>query len=110
MISAAEIAGTTASKVVTPANVKKLKGYLAKEFGITPEDNWEGLYLAAAALYGSGIPQAVYDALKLLFYIEKQVSAYLQTLGADLNAVDGLRHSVPSLTPQAGQKKGVWLL
>lgn len=87
---------SAASQVLTEENVKKLKDFLADQFGLTSDVDFEGIYPALIALWGSGIPQGVYASLKLAYYIEKQVSTYLAQLGADVAAVENFASSAGS--------------
>lgn len=82
------IAADELSKVVTAQNVEKLRDYLASEFGLDKDSEFEGIYPLILALWGSGIPQGVYQFFKDMHILEKQVMNYLGQLGADVKTAE----------------------
>ena len=88
-----------ASKELTPENVKKLKDYLAEQFGLTQDDNFDGIFPLLLALWGSGIPISVYQFFHNLLVLEKQIQQYLESLGADIATAESTLNSLSTLGP-----------
>lgn len=82
------IAANEIKKEITPENVKKLKDFLAEEFGLNQDADFEGIYPLILALWGSGIPQGIYKFFHDLHVLEKQIQIYMETLGSDISAAE----------------------
>lgn len=88
-----------AVKEITPENVKKLKDYLAEQFGLTQNDDFAGIFPLILALWGSGIPIGVYQFFHNLLVLEKQIQQYLASLGADIATAENDLSSLSTLGP-----------
>lgn len=84
------IAANEIKKEITPENVKKLKDFLAEEFGLNQDADFEGIYPLILALWGSGIPQGIYQFFHDLHVLEKQLQIYMSSLGSDISTAETL--------------------
>lgn len=86
------IPGEIASKAISEINVKnaeRLRDFLAKEFGLTSDVDFEGIYPIIALLFENrDILIGVYTFFHDLHVLEKQVQNYIANLGADVKTAE----------------------
>lgn len=86
MISSAAL--SEIQKEVTPENIRKLRDFLADQFGLTQDVNFEGIYPLILSAYASGIPQGILLFFHDLHILERQVMNYLASLGSDVKTAE----------------------
>lgn len=68
--------------------LERLRDFLADQFGLTKDANFEGIYPLLLVLYASGIPQGIYLFFHDLRILERQIMNYIATLGADIKTAE----------------------
>lgn len=76
------------AKELTPDNLETLKDFLADQFGLTEDNDFQGIIPLLIAAYGSGIPQGIYQFFHDLHVLERQIQNYLAALGSDITSAE----------------------